>query len=677
MKRSVGLMLAVAVVLLGFAGPAAAKPTFDKAMDQVFASGYPQEVVDHLSSLGTNPDLGFRWGGTTADDAAARYLASEMKKAGLKNVRLEPVPLDEFEFTHADVTVGARVMTASTFSGVSPTPFGGITTPVVYVHQGTAADFDAAPDVKGKLVLIDKAMSSWWFNLPGWEAWHRGAAGVILTSSLEDPKYYGISPDALGSLDSYYDLAAPPMVYISRTDGDWLKTQITGGPTTATMTLNEKITLAKDGGLGYNVVATMPGTGHDGQKTIIGAYHDSHFRRGLNDAGALANTLAMVKAMNKSGFQPKHTIVFVFTAGEEGATANAYYDWLVGATKFIRAHPRLGGTARVFFSMEGMAYKGSPLQMNINPELKPWFEGLSSEHAKYLPYGYDIQTPITCWNDQFIFTVRGIPSVEFITQSQWQSDNLTFTNYDTADVIDWDYLAQIGKFVFRVERSIDQGLVPYSLKTRADDLATTVDAPELIAAGADATEAQRLAGDVAAFQAAAGDFESSASSIPDGKVGATNLQLVRIEKSVNCGLTAITQWDPVVYPHQQVLWDAQGLRDTIAALEQTVPDPDAALGALGNTYMTWYGTNFSYPVYLKEIGRHDPDYDRIRWGGWGKLPQPLDVMPQYRLIEQGDYDLAIAGLERKLASRVGELDERIATMAALLERVTPRIKALP
>ena len=148
MKRSVLLVLVVGLVLLALAGPAVAKPSFDKAMDQVFASGYPQGVVERLSSFGTNPDLGFRWGGTTADDAAARYLAKQMKAVGLSNVHLEAVPMDEFEFTHADVTVGDKVMTASTFSGVSPTPLGGITAPVVYVHQGTAADFAAAPDVR-------------------------------------------------------------------------------------------------------------------------------------------------------------------------------------------------------------------------------------------------------------------------------------------------------------------------------------------------------------------------------------------------------------------------------------------------------------------------------------------------------------------------------------------------
>ena len=230
MRRLPLLLLPLCVVLLLIPATVLAAPTFDQAIDQLVGQGYPKGIDLFLNSLGTNPDLGFRWAGTSADDAAAVYLANEMRAIGLRHVRLEPVPVDEFGFTHADVTVGDHVMMASTFIGIRPTPKGGITSEVVYVGQGTASDFAAAPDVKGKLVLEDKAMSSWWFNLPAWEAWVHGASGVIVTFSDVDPNYYSFSPDCLGSFDGYYDIKAPPLVYISKTSGDWLKGQLAGGP---------------------------------------------------------------------------------------------------------------------------------------------------------------------------------------------------------------------------------------------------------------------------------------------------------------------------------------------------------------------------------------------------------------------------------------------------------------
>jgi len=86
---------ALSLLLLLPATAFAATPTYDQAVDQLIAQNYPLDVNSYLCSLGTNPDLGFRWAGTTADNAAAGYIAQQMRAMGLKNVRLEPVPVDE------------------------------------------------------------------------------------------------------------------------------------------------------------------------------------------------------------------------------------------------------------------------------------------------------------------------------------------------------------------------------------------------------------------------------------------------------------------------------------------------------------------------------------------------------------------------------------------------------
>ena len=56
---------------------------------------------------------------------------------------------------------------------------------VVYAHDGTAQDFDALQaagvDVKGKLVLLDADLWTWWVNYQAAEATSRGAIGVIFT----------------------------------------------------------------------------------------------------------------------------------------------------------------------------------------------------------------------------------------------------------------------------------------------------------------------------------------------------------------------------------------------------------------------------------------------------------------------------------------------------------------
>lgn len=679
MKRFSLLLISLCLLLLLFPTSALATPTFDQAVDKLLAKGYPQFIEEYLCSLGTNPDQGQRWGGSSADDEAARFIAKQMNAIGLKNVRLEPVPIDEFEYTHADVTVGDTVLPATGFMGVRGTPPGGITAPVVYVGQGTGKEFDAAEaawgPVTGKLVLIDKAMSWWWYNLPAEEAWIRGAQGVMFTWSEADPFYYGIDGDALGCFEGYYEYDSVPFCYISRNSGDWLKAQLPG-PVTARMTINTEVRLAKDGGLGYNVVGELGGTSKDGQQVVIDAHHDCFFRAAMDDTGACTNLLTVAKAMRISGYKPKHTLVFLATTSEEGGRTNAYYDWCTGAWwAATRAHPDWAGRTRGFIALELMAGFDAPLKAQPSPDLKPYVTKLFSDNAGILPHGSTV-SGMSTWNDQYVFTAMGTPSVTF---SAPDADYMLryHTNRETMDYMDYDNLGQVAKFIYRTARGFDTGLLPYSLNARATELASKVDAGRLIDAGADANLVDRFVEDVGAFQTAAEAYDAGAASIPASDVAAANKTLLAVTKTLDNTFSAVSPlWDPVIYPHEQVLGDTEGVKAAIRALQQPTPDADTALGALTWTYITFYGVNFSYPVYQLEMRHHDPTYYNILWGELAQLPAPLDVMPEYRMIEAGNYDGAITGLQLKLDPQVRQLNGRLAKMADALEAVTPHIEGL-
>ena len=651
---------------------------FDKAVDRLISEGFPQALETYFCSLGTNPDLGFRWAGTTAERAAGERVAAEMKAMGLANVRLEPVPVDVFEFEKASLTVGGRTMTASTIAGVPPTPASGVTAPVVYVMGGTAADFDAAGDVAGKIVLVDMKMSSWWFSPPAFEAGHRRAAGVVCTFTPDDPKYFSVNDQALGSFDGQYDLGAPPWIYISRRDGDWLKASLKTGPVTATLSLREKVTLARDGGTAYNVVGELPGAGRDGQMVLFAAHQDAHFRAGADDTGALVNMLTIARAMRDSRYRPERTVVFLATAGEEFGYTNAYYEWLTGAWwAATHAHPDWAGRVRAMLNLETMAIKGAPLALRSNPELKPWTERLVSRHKDLLPFGAEPLVPANSWNDQWTFTAAGVPSVKFETSGQ-DYDKLYHSNFETAGLVDWDYLAKIAKFAFRAARELDSGLLPYSLKARADDLTAAIKKGDLLDAGADPAAVSRLEAAVAAFARAAAEFDSSAGTLPGSHIDTVNAGLLEVERAVNSGLTALSppDDDATIYPHQLVLRDLQGINAALAALKAPRPDRAAALKALAGVCFTRLGLVFSYPVYQKHLERLDPGYGLITWGGQGQLPKPLDVVPQYRMIEAGKVTTVVAELEAKRRALLEDLNMRLARMAGLLEQVTPRIEAL-
>jgi aminopeptidase YwaD len=672
------LSLALLVPSVSWAKAPDSAAAFDQAVDKLVADGVPQALETYFCSLGTNPELGFRWAGTSAERAVGERVAAEMRAMGLSNVRLEPVPVDVFEFQKASLTVGDRTMVASTIAGVPPSPAGGITAGVVYVKGGTAADFEAAGDVAGKLVLVDMKTSSWWFSLPAFEAAHRGAAGVICTYTPEDPKYFSIDERALGSFDGQYDLGAPPWIYICRRDGDWLKSQLKGGPVKATLLLSEKVTLARDGGTAYNAVGELPGSRSDGQVVVMAAHQDAHFRAGADDTGGLVNLLSIARAMRASGYRPGTTVVFVATTGEEFGYTNAYYEWITGAWwAATHAHPEWAGRARAMINLETMAVKGNPLNLRSTPGLKPWLEKLATRHKALAPYGAEVVTPVSSWNDQWTFTAAGIPSVKFGTYSD-EYDTMYHSNFETSALVDWNYEAKIAKLVFRTVEGLDDGLLPYSLKARADDLGATVKKDELLAAGADAAAVSRLVAAVDAFGGAAAAFDQRAATIPANAVESANRSLLEIEKSINSGLTALSpaEDDATVYPHQAVLKDVQGINAALVALRAPIPERSAALKALEGTYLTRLGVQFSYSVYLKQLSRLDPGYERITWGAQGQLPKPLDVVPQYRKIQAGDLGGAIAELEARRAELLVALDRRLVATASVLERAAPRIEGL-
>ena len=671
MKRSrlLALTLGLLVLLLLPASPAAAgpAPTFDQAVDQLVAQGYPQAIEAYLCSLGTSP-LGFRVGGTSSDTAAAYYLANQMAMIGLKNVRLEPVKMDVWEFRSASVTVGDRVINASSFTGVPGTPSAGVSGEVVYVGGGTAAEFDQVGPVTGKIVMVDFLSDSWWSNMPSHEAAIRGAKAIILTSSRADLNYYA-DPDTLGSNDGEHDLDWPSMVHISRTDGDWLKELAAAGPVKVTVKLDASIRLASQGGRGYNVVGELPGSSKSGEAIVLCGHHDSFFRSAVDNTSACVAELAIAKAMKMSGFKPRRTLVFMATTGEEFGIVDSWYDWCFGSWySATKTHTDWPGKVAGFLNMEGPGSPDGQVKLFTSPESVPYLQQIIDDNPKLRgPNQTALLTPPDCGFDQWPFHAAGIPSVTLkgrpLSWNPWYSH----CQNDTIDTMDWPFFGICSKFMYRMVQAVDRPVPPYSLDARADELAAVCDAKPLTAAGADPQVVGRLTDAIADFKQSALALEARRASIPVAAQQAASRTLLAVEKQINSNFTALSWWDDTTYPHEQVLWDLQALNAAVSALTQPNPQQAQALKGLDDVGYTWYGTNFSPAVYDHELDRHDPDYWGISWAGQGHLPQPIDVMPEYRQIESGAYGAALSGLTDERDRQTDELDARLARMAEVLE----------
>ena len=687
MKRPACIVsLLVLTVLLFLPAAALASPTsaFNSALSTLFARGYPQAIDRHLSAMpGTNAKLGFSLAGTKPDTAKALYLAQQLRAIGLLNVHLEAVPVDVFTFQSATVLVAGHTFVASTFAGVTPTSAKGLTAHIVYAHDGMASDYQtlaaAGVSVKGKLVLVDADLNAFWANYASAEATAHGALGVVMTYGPDSYPYYSYSPNALGTFDACWQQSYHPLVYISKKDGDWLKTKLNAkgvGPVT-TMKLIEKVRLASKGGTGYNVYGDLPGTVKDGTFTLFAAHHDAYFHSGTDDTSCVANNLTIAKAMVSSHYRPRYTVRFLFDTGEEFGYTNAYYDWCIGAWYAItHTHPVWAGKCRLFLNSDYFANK-APLDLSTSADLVPLVKHTVWSSKGLLPFGSDVSAAQGTWTDGWTFQAAGVPTIAF-GASAANADNGTYhTQYMLPRQVDWPYVAKIAKFTFKLEDSVQHGLLPYDLSSRATELAGAVVPTDLTAVNADATTVGQLEGDITAFQTAATAYEGRKASIPATHDAAVNRSLLAIEKKINRSFTALNVWDQTIYPHVQVLADIQNLDTAIADLQKGSPDTAGAETALSNVALTAVGLVLDHSKYLIELRHHDPSYSRVTWGGQGQLVHYLDVIPQYDAIAGGTWNATTVGqLTAMRDSDLTDLNARLVRMDAALRVITPMVTAL-
>jgi Peptidase family M28 len=704
-------LLLISLCLLLLLLPAAAQAmTFDQAVNRLVKSGWAKKMEYKCVSF-KDSSLGYRLAGTAADDACARWIASEMRAMGLASVKLEAVPVDEWDFDSASVKVSGLgypspvTYKASGFAGTIPTPMGGVTGEVVYVKDvdlvngpwsGSAGAFDAVGDVAGKVVIIDETTSLWWWSWPVMEAGLRDASAVILTYNPDWPWYWGL-PNALGSFEVEADLSSPPLVWISWKNGDALKAALASGTVTATVKNNATLHLAGDGGTAYNVVGKIPGTTNKNEYVVFGSHHDAFFTGALDNASAVVNELVIAKAMKMSHFTPKRTIVFLSFTGEEYGYTNACYDWCVGAWHFItKRHPGWAGKIAGMLNSELLGYKKGNLWMLASPEVQPMLtQRLAAATDLTLTKN---STPAQiiggpwCWNDQWPFTAAGVPSVSFWSQDNDYSGVFTatmyHTQYDTPSLIDWNFFGDIAKFQFRVTKKFDRGVLPYTLGEQPAQLQAALDAQiggptgptvaEAIESSIDPSVYDDFTAALARFDVVSHRFDSlaAAGDLPVANRPFINARLMEIEKLVNSNFTAIDWLDSTVYPFDQVVRDITHMKNAYAALDVADPDYDTAAAEVGAVGLMWYGTNFSGPVFKRELRYHQDSFYRIGFAGQGHLATYQNLMPDYNAILAGNAAGAMDLLDGKIAFQESDLEARIVDMSTVLREASDQIEDL-
>jgi hypothetical protein len=307
-----------------------------KLRDAALADDYAYKQLEYLTdSIGPRPQ------GSPQADAAARYVADEMRKLGL-DVHLEPVPVRHFmrgidtaelveypgqvEGTRQKIVVTALL-------GNSPTTDAGITADVVVVNDFDELKALGRDKVAGKIVLYNYVYD------------HRKAlAGRSGPAYGEAVLYRGSGAKAayemgaVGSLvrsagDGAFRLAhtgwsadAPiPSGAVSAEDAGLIARLAARGKVRLHLTLT---TQQGPEGQGYNVVADLKGSEHPEQIVIVSGHLDSwDLGTGAIDDGAgVVVAMETAELVHRLGLHPKRTIRVIAWMNEEaGATGRDAY----------------------------------------------------------------------------------------------------------------------------------------------------------------------------------------------------------------------------------------------------------------------------------------------------------------------------------------------------------------
>jgi hypothetical protein len=314
----------------GVAGPLAVKYKADA--DRILQVAETDE--DGYAALTYLCDhVGKRLSGTPQLNAAIAWGADLMRKAGLENVKVQPVMVPRWVRGNESgtmMTSGAGAVNRPLHMlglGMSVgTPAGGITAPVVFVPSFEALDAMTPERVKGKIVVFNPGWHGYGVNTQyrtfgASRAAAKGAVAMLVRSAT------GLAMQTPHTGTLVYDAREPkiPAAAVSVEDALMIERLSKEGPVTVHLQMDAHMEADVEAG---NVMGEIVGSEHPEQVVSIGGHIDSwDVGQGAQDDGSgIMAAYEAVALIHKLGLKPKRTIRLVFWVNEEngGAGGRAY-----------------------------------------------------------------------------------------------------------------------------------------------------------------------------------------------------------------------------------------------------------------------------------------------------------------------------------------------------------------
>lgn len=377
---------------------------------------YSYQLAKKMERFRTNPVLGYRTAGSAAEIETGNMLAEEMKAVGLQDIHMDRIQVDSWEFKKAVMRFADDTGKEYEFQlGAYQTNFvtrGFEPYELIYLGKGTEKDYEGR-EVSGRLVMVEiNQRDEWWINFPVYQAYKKGAAGVI---AVQDNGYGEIDRTALNA----QDIAGPshaPAFSMSQADAEILKQAMKEGKLIRVMF--DADSQVKECQPAYNVWGVIPGKKTE-EKILLSAHYDSYFSGFQDDNTAVAMIISIARSLIQSGYRPERTIVVCALAAEEWGITNSKYDWSTGAWQQVfRVRPEWQGQVVVDLNFELPAHAHDRRDAirstyeyqdfleqfirDLPPQVKP---------GEVYPEGITVYAPIETWSDDFSMAIGGIPSI--------------------------------------------------------------------------------------------------------------------------------------------------------------------------------------------------------------------------------------------------------------------------
>lgn len=263
-----------------------------------------QDMMDRVAFFGGMKDRSI---GSAGSEAAADYILKAFQNAGLEHVGtqvfLAPVP----EVSSASVEAEGRTIPIYPWQAnlvyLSVTPEEGLSGTLVYAGSGDFSKFDNAP-VSGSIVLMDMDSGGNWLNAAG-----LGASAIIFIG--DDHSIRGAYKEK-----STQTPLAIPRYWVSRTDGEYLKSLAADGAPRVTV----KSRTRWKNKVVQNCYGILPGKDPKLQKEIIvlnAAYDASSsvlgFAPGADESTSISALLSLAEDFSRD--PPTRSVLFLATIG--------------------------------------------------------------------------------------------------------------------------------------------------------------------------------------------------------------------------------------------------------------------------------------------------------------------------------------------------------------------------